>query len=81
MSTKSLLKAAREALDRQEFNEALESCRGVLENEPENYHAHIFAGLAQCKLGAFAESEDTFNKATALQPDGLLAYQVCPKCD
>lgn len=78
--SKSLLKAAREALDRQEFQEAIDSCNRVLELEPASYHAHVFAGLAQCKLGSYSDSEESFNKATLLQPEALLAYQVGSQC-
>jgi len=74
--SKSLLKAAREALDSQNYSTAIELCTSILENEPEQYHALVFKGLAHLKSNAVQEGVLSFEKAIALQPSNVLAFQV-----
>ncbi|KAH9858634.1 TPR-like protein [Lenzites betulinus] len=75
---KSKLKAARDAIAKQDYEKAREAASGVLEYEPENYHAHVFLGLAHIKLGDLGKSEQEYHKAIELNPSQVLAWQgIC----
>ncbi|KAI0633616.1 TPR-like protein [Trametes polyzona] len=72
---KSKLKTAREAIGRQDYEKAQEAALGVLEYEPENYHAHVFLGIAYMKLGDLGKSEQEYHKALGINSTQVLAWQ------
>ncbi|KAI8969575.1 TPR-like protein [Trametes punicea] len=72
---KGKLKAAREALSKQDNEQARDAALSVLEFEPENYNANVFLGLAYLRLGDFEKSEQAYRKAIALNPEQALAWQ------
>ncbi|KAI0371043.1 TPR-like protein [Pilatotrama ljubarskyi] len=72
---KGKLKAARDALAKQENEKGRDAALGVLEYEPDNYHAHVFLGLAYMRLEDLEKSEQAYRKAVDLNPEQLLAWQ------
>jgi len=72
------LKAAREALDKKQWSEALQHCRAALKLDSKNYNAFVFVGLAAAELGQEEKSEEAYRRASALQPTTVLAWQVSP---
>ncbi|OSD01253.1 TPR-like protein [Trametes coccinea BRFM310] len=72
---KGKLKAAREALSKQDNEKARDSALGVLEFEPDNYNANVFLGLAYLRLGELEKSEQAYRKAIDLNPEQALAWQ------
>ncbi|KAF9497222.1 TPR-like protein [Pleurotus eryngii] len=77
--TKVKLKAAREALSRQDYPTARDAAQQVLEYEPNDYHAHVFLGLASLELADFVACEQAYKKAIELKPEVTLAWQGLTK--
>ncbi|RHZ51919.1 SKI complex subunit tetratricopeptide repeat protein SKI3 [Aspergillus thermomutatus] len=75
MSTKSALKAVRIALDSRDFEDAAEKAKAVVKQEPQNYHANVFLGLALDKLNKNEESERAYLAATRAKADDKTAWQ------
>ncbi|EAW09473.1 SKI complex subunit tetratricopeptide repeat protein SKI3 [Aspergillus clavatus NRRL 1] len=75
MSTKSALKAVRIALDARDFEDAAEKAKAVVKQEPQNYHANVFLGLALDKLNKNDESERAYLAATRAKEDDKTAWQ------
>ncbi|TFK87083.1 TPR-like protein [Polyporus arcularius HHB13444] len=72
---KTKVKAARDAIGKKDYEKACELALGVLEYEPDNYHANLFLGLAYFNLKQYNESEQTYRKAIAADPNQTLAWQ------
>ncbi|KAJ3091854.1 Superkiller protein 3 [Quaeritorhiza haematococci] len=72
---KSLLKAARAAIDEKNFDNAKSLSTQVLDQQPDNYNAYIFLGLAEQNLNNFHGSEAAYRKAITLNPSSPLALQ------
>ncbi|OJT10137.1 Superkiller protein 3 [Trametes pubescens] len=72
---KSKLKAAKDAIGKQNYEKAQEAALGVLEYEPDNYHANVFLGLAYMKLGDIEKSEQAYHKAIESNAVQVLAWQ------
>lgn len=73
--TKAALKAAKVALDKQEYDEANEQARKALAIDPNNYHANVFLGLALDKQNSNDDSEKAYQSATKSKPTEPLAWQ------
>jgi len=73
--TKSSLKAARESIAKKDYAKALDLARKVLAFEPQNYNAHVFAGISLLNLDQFAESEKAYREAVSLNGTNPLAWQ------
>jgi len=72
---KSLLSAARKALDEADFKTAIEKCDAVIEQDHNNYNAHLFKGFAFSKTGKDDEAIKEFEVAVSLNPESPLAFQ------
>ncbi|KAL8873146.1 MAG: hypothetical protein Q9174_001334 [Haloplaca sp. 1 TL-2023] len=76
MSTiKGALKAAKGALDAHQYDTAVEQANKVLQEDPKNYHANVFLGLAFEKKGKGEESEKAYRAATSIKSSETLAWQ------
>ncbi|KAF9245024.1 superkiller protein 3 [Melanogaster broomeanus] len=75
-STKTKLKAARDALGKKCYEEARDAAFQVLDYEPNNYNAHVFLGLAFLELGQHDKSEQYYRKAIELKTDQILGWQA-----
>ncbi|KAL4810134.1 hypothetical protein BDV18DRAFT_53266 [Aspergillus unguis] len=75
MSSKSALKEVRTALDAKDFELAAEKAKTLVKEQPQNYHANVFLGLAQDKLNHFLEAEKAYLKATSIKHDDKPAWQ------
>jgi len=72
---KNNLKAARESIAKKDFAKALDLARKVLAFEPQNYNAHVFAGVSLLNLSQFAESEISYRDAISVSETNPLAWQ------
>jgi superkiller protein 3 len=77
MSLKSQLKTARQQIDAKDYESARETCLNVLSEDPQNYTACVFAAVCAQNMGHVDESEMYYKRAIEINPDTLLAYQVC----
>jgi tetratricopeptide (TPR) repeat protein len=75
MSTKSWLKRAKEYIGEKDFDQALDTCKQILQWEPENYTALVFLGLTYLNLKKEELAENAYTKATELNPQQPLAWQ------
>ncbi|CAG8300936.1 unnamed protein product [Penicillium salamii] len=75
MSSKAALKAVRAALESKDFRDAAEKAKALTRQEPQNYHAHVFLGLACEKLNNNDESENAYIAATRIKADDKTAWQ------
>ncbi|KAL8697691.1 MAG: hypothetical protein Q9224_002188 [Gallowayella concinna] len=76
MSTvKSALKAAKGALDAHQYDDAIKHANKVLQEDPKNYHANVFLGLAFEKQSRNEESEKAYRAASAFKANDPLAWQ------
>jgi hypothetical protein len=78
MSLKPIIKSAREAIDKKDYEYALQLCTDALEFEPDNYILLVFRAVALIN-GPKGSLEDAFlaySKATRSQPENPLAFQV-----
>lgn len=74
MSTKSALKAAKAAIDAQNWPEAKSQANLALEKDSANYFALLFLGRANAKLSLFDDAAKAYNAATKLKPDEAQAW-------
>ncbi|KAL8944791.1 MAG: hypothetical protein Q9216_000213 [Gyalolechia sp. 2 TL-2023] len=74
-AVKAALKAAKGALDAQQYSRAIENATKVLEEDPKNYHANVFLGLAFEKQGQNDESEKAYKVATSVKTNDPLVWQ------
>ncbi|KAL8720110.1 MAG: hypothetical protein Q9225_002986 [Loekoesia sp. 1 TL-2023] len=72
---KTALKAAKAALDAHQYDHAVEHATKVLKEDPNNYHANVFLGLAFDKQGRNEESEKAYKAATSVKANEPLAWQ------
>ncbi|KAL7750051.1 Superkiller protein 3 [Sorochytrium milnesiophthora] len=79
MSTKALLKQARECLVRKQYEDALDVVQRVLDAEPDNVNALLFRASACQNLNRFDESERALLTAVRAQEDNVLAWQGLEK--
>lgn len=72
---KNSLKAARESIANKDYAKALDLARKVLTSDPQNYNAHVFAGVSLLNLSQFAESEASYRDAISVNDTNPLAWQ------
>ncbi|RJE19868.1 hypothetical protein PHISCL_07785 [Aspergillus sclerotialis] len=75
MSSKSALKAVRTALDSKDFETAAEKAADLVQQEPKNYHANVFLGLALDRLNKNADAEKAYLAATRVKDSDKTAWQ------
>ncbi|KAL8851106.1 MAG: hypothetical protein Q9221_004002 [Calogaya cf. arnoldii] len=72
---KAALKAAKAALDAHQYESAIENADKALKEDPKNYHANVFLGLAFEKQARNEDSEKSYRAATQLKGGDPLAWQ------
>ncbi|PCH43840.1 hypothetical protein WOLCODRAFT_138620 [Wolfiporia cocos MD-104 SS10] len=72
---RSKLKAARDAINKKDYEKARQSSLEVLEYEPDSFHANVFLGLAYLNLKETEKSEQAYRKAISLSHEQPLAWQ------
>lgn len=77
--SKAKLKESREAIQQKRWDDARQAASDALEEDPVNYNANVFLGLALLNLTKYDESEQAYQKAIAAQPSQPLAYQGLEK--
>ncbi|KMU87746.1 hypothetical protein CIHG_05515 [Coccidioides immitis H538.4] len=75
MPAKSALRNIRACLDAGDFAQAAIKATELCEQDPQNYHAHVFLGLALDKLNDADASERAYINATKLKADDKTAWQ------
>ncbi|KAI0027005.1 TPR-like protein [Vararia minispora EC-137] len=76
---KSKLKAARDSIQKKDYQAAHDASSQVLDYEPDNYNAKVFLGLSLLELGEVAKSEQIYRSAISLNPKQILAWQGLSK--
>ena len=74
-SIKVALKAAKSALDAQNYGAATEEARKAIALDARSYHAQVFLGLALEKQNQYDASEIAYKTATSIKEKDLLAWQ------
>lgn len=74
MSTKTLLKSAKAALESKNWDEALTLSTSILSKDPKNYFARLFLGRAYDGLNKLSDSAQAYEDAAKLQPDEAQAW-------
>jgi superkiller protein 3 len=74
MSAKASLKAAKAALDAQDFAKAIVEAQVVLASDPQNYFARLFLGRALEKQAKFDEAAKAYQQAAKSKPDDTQAW-------
>lgn len=75
MSTnKAALKAAKTALDAEDYETVVTQAQVVLASDSQNYTARLFLGRAFEKQGQFDNAADTYRKAAHSKPDEAQAW-------
>ncbi|OAA54539.1 antiviral protein [Niveomyces insectorum RCEF 264] len=74
-SAKAQLKAIGEALKQQQYAEATQQARDVLEADPKNYQALIFLGFALDKCDKLDEAVPVYEEAAGVKPEDPQAWQ------
>ncbi|KYQ90257.1 tetratricopeptide-like helical domain-containing protein (TPR) [Tieghemostelium lacteum] len=64
---KSLLKEAKESIDKKDYEKAVETCLNALEYDDKNYNIHLFLGLSYCNLDNYNQSEKYYLSALKIQ--------------
>ncbi|THC96519.1 hypothetical protein EYZ11_004018 [Aspergillus tanneri] len=75
MSNKAALKAVRVALDSKDFELAAEQAKALVQQEPQNYHANVFLGLALDKCNNSNDAEKAYHAATRIKQRDKTAWQ------
>ncbi|KAJ5594172.1 uncharacterized protein N7459_000380 [Penicillium hispanicum] len=75
MSSKAALKAVRTAIDSKDFEAAADKAKTLVNQDPENYHANVFLGLANDKLNKNDDSEQAYLAATRIKANDRTAWQ------
>ncbi|KAL1303135.1 hypothetical protein AAFC00_006567 [Neodothiora populina] len=74
MSTKAALKAAKAALDAENWDEVVTQAENVLSSDSNNYFANLFLGRARQKQSKPGEAAKAYISATKLKPDDAQAW-------
>ncbi|KAI8975433.1 hypothetical protein BDF20DRAFT_606329 [Mycotypha africana] len=74
MNSKADLKAAREAIGKKEYTEAIKACKRVLLWEGENYNAWVFLGVAHTNLENDDEAEEAYKRAIEINSNNMLGW-------
>ncbi|KAK2858434.1 hypothetical protein FQN49_004737 [Arthroderma sp. PD_2] len=75
MPPKSVLKAIRADIDAGDYSQAASKASELCAQEPQNYHAHIFLGLARDKLNDHDVSEKAYGSAIKIKGSDKTAWQ------
>ncbi|KAK1779615.1 hypothetical protein QBC45DRAFT_411063 [Copromyces sp. CBS 386.78] len=75
MSTKQLVKAAAEAIKKQQWDDAIEGAKNIIDKDNKSYQGHILLAFALDKKGRLEEAENTYLAATRLKPEEKEAWQ------
>ncbi|CAO3639771.1 unnamed protein product [Cunninghamella blakesleeana] len=74
-NSKANLKAAREAIGKKDFDEAIRCCNCIILWESGNYNAYVFLGVAYAGLDNEEEAEKAYRQAIDINSEQLLAWQ------
>ncbi|KAI9894193.1 MAG: Superkiller protein 3 [Vezdaea aestivalis] len=74
-TAKAALKAAKQAIDAHQYDQAIHNAKTALTKDPRSYHAYVFLGLANNKLGEQSKAVTAYDKATSIKGDDILAWQ------
>ncbi|KAI8097505.1 uncharacterized protein BX664DRAFT_293076 [Halteromyces radiatus] len=74
-NSKANLKAAREAIGKKDFEEAIKCCNRITLWDSGNYNAYVFLGVAYAGLNNTEEAEKAYQHAIEINSEQLLAWQ------
>ncbi|ESZ96656.1 hypothetical protein SBOR_2966 [Sclerotinia borealis F-4128] len=73
--TKATLKAINAAVKSQNYDEAIQQARNLLNSDPKSYQANIFLGFACSKQSNYPEAEGAYDAATKIKEGEPQAWQ------
>jgi tetratricopeptide (TPR) repeat protein len=76
MSSKELLKSARDAISNKDYALAKSKCSSLLQIDPSNGLALVYLGLCEQNLDHFSASQTAYISAITANPLLQVAYQV-----
>ncbi|KAI5863953.1 tetratricopeptide [Durotheca rogersii] len=68
-STKASLKAIKDAIDQQKWDDALAQAEVLISKDPKIYHSHLFKAFALDQKNQLDQAEAAYLRATELRPD------------
>lgn len=74
-SLKKCLKQAKQYIEVNDPESALDSISDALEFDPDNYFAYVFQGKSYQLLNDFPKAAKSFHRATEIEPDNLLGWK------
>jgi superkiller protein 3 len=74
MSAKAALKAAKTALDQQQYDTVIEQAQNVLSTDPHNYFALLFLGRAYEKQNKYDDAAKVYKSATSSKPEDTQSW-------
>lgn len=74
MSAKTALKAAKTALDQEQYDTAIEQSKSALAADSQNYFALLFLGRAYEKQGKYEEAASSYQSAASSKPEDTQAW-------
>nr|XP_022913100.1 tetratricopeptide repeat protein 37-like [Onthophagus taurus] len=74
MSSKKLLKEAREAINNKDYQNCVKLCKEILSEDRNNYMALVFFGISLQEVGPIEQAQNAFKKAIQLNNSNWIAY-------
>lgn len=74
MSAKAALKAAKSALDQQQYDAVIEHAQKALSTDPQNYFALLFLGRAYEKQSKYEDAAKSYKSAAPSKPEDTQAW-------
>ncbi|MBD2206958.1 tetratricopeptide repeat protein [Calothrix sp. FACHB-1219] len=70
----SLLNQATEYLQNGNYDQVIENCNQILQQDKDNYGAYILRGLAYIQIEKYQPAVDDFNQAIRIEPNSHYSY-------
>ncbi|KAH7029001.1 uncharacterized protein B0I36DRAFT_410671 [Microdochium trichocladiopsis] len=74
-SSKAALKAIKDAIGKQKWDDAISLARDVFDKDPKNYQAYVFYAFALDKKNQVDDAEKAYETASNLRPEESQAWQ------
>nr|XP_022913012.1 tetratricopeptide repeat protein 37 [Onthophagus taurus] len=74
MSSKKILKEAREAINNKDYQNCVKLCKEILSEDRNNYMALVFFGISLQEVGPIEQAQNAFKKAIQLNNSNWIAY-------
>ncbi|KAI1860319.1 uncharacterized protein JN550_011585 [Neoarthrinium moseri] len=75
MSSTAKLKAVRELLKRKQWDDVLQQCQDIVNDDPKNFQAHILIGFASAEKSRLEDAEKAYEAASRLKASDPQPWQ------